>query len=339
MKLYISVLNCVSCVAVVLLHTNGIFWSHPSGELWISANFIETYFYWAVPIFFMISGATLMDYRERYTTAEFYKNRIKKTVVPFVFWSLISGMFMAYISEVPMDWNIIHIIDNTFNTRYFSIYWFFIPLFAIYISFPIISFAAENIQLMTFFALIGSIVVFTLPLLCELFHITMNKDVVPPVVSGYMVYIFLGYILDKVTLDKKKRWSIYIVGIIGWFIHFEGTSMLSTGAEINTMFKGYTNFLCLLQSVAIFVLFKYMDYKKIFGRFYHIVSDMIFKCAKCTFGVYLLHYFFVIGLPKEFNIDGRRLIWRVGGGILIFLICALFTHFAKKNQIIRKVLP
>ena len=73
-----------------------------------------------------------------------------------------------------------------------------------------------------------------------------------------------------------------------------------------------------------------MDYKKIFGRFYHIVSDMIFKCAKCTFGVYLLHYFFVIGLPKEFNIDGRRLIWRVGGGILIFLICALFTHFAKK---------
>lgn len=49
--------------------------------------------------------------------------------------------------------------------------------------------------------------------------------------------------------------------------------------------------------------------------------------------------FFVIGLPKEFNIDGRRLIWRVGGGILIFLICALFTHFAKKNQIIRKVLP
>ena len=77
MKLYISVLNCVSCVAVVLLHTNGIFWSHPSGELWISANFIETYFYWAVPIFFMISGATLMDYRERYTTAEFYKNRIK----------------------------------------------------------------------------------------------------------------------------------------------------------------------------------------------------------------------------------------------------------------------
>lgn len=194
MKLYISVLNCVSCVAVVLLHTNGIFWSHPSGELWISANFIETYFYWAVPIFFMISGATLMDYRERYTTAEFYKNRIKKTVVPFVFWSLISGMFMAYISEVPMDWNIIHIIDNTFNTRYFSIYWFFIPLFAIYISFPIISFAAENIQLMTFFALIGSIVVFTLPLLCELFHITMNKDVVPPVVSGYMVYISWLYI-------------------------------------------------------------------------------------------------------------------------------------------------
>lgn len=42
-KLYISVLNVVSCYSVVALHTNGVFWSRPHGRLWITSNFIETF--------------------------------------------------------------------------------------------------------------------------------------------------------------------------------------------------------------------------------------------------------------------------------------------------------
>lgn len=340
MKLYISILNCVACFAVIMLHANGIFWSHPTGKLWISANFIETFFYWAVPIFFMISGATLMNYRERYTTKDFIKKRILKTVIPFVFWSIMAGIFMAHISNTQMDWNVIHVIDNIFNTRYFTIYWFFIPLFAIYMSLPIFSLLINNMQFLIAFAIVGSGMEFILPLVCDLIHVTMNRDVIPPVVSGYMVYILLGYILDQVTIEKKKRQIIYILGVIGWFIHFEGTNILSMGvAEINTTFKGYTRLPCLLQSIAVFIFFKYIDYKKLFGSFYHIISNIVFKCASCTFGVYLLHFFLIIGLPIKFSIDSRRILWRVGGAVFIFLTCSIITYCAKKSSIIRRVLP
>ena len=117
MELYISLLNCIACLGVILLHANGIFWSHPTGLLWTSSNFIETFFYWPVPIFFMISGATLMNYRESYYTILFLKNRIKKTVVPCLFWSVVAGIFIAYVTETPLDLNFIHIVDNNFNTR------------------------------------------------------------------------------------------------------------------------------------------------------------------------------------------------------------------------------
>ena len=50
--LYINVLTVISCVGVVFLHANGIFWAHPTGMRWITANLIETFFYYAVPIFF-----------------------------------------------------------------------------------------------------------------------------------------------------------------------------------------------------------------------------------------------------------------------------------------------
>lgn len=49
----------------------------------------ETVFYFVVPIFFMISGATLMDYRDRYNTKDFFIKRGLCTFIPFIVWSLI----------------------------------------------------------------------------------------------------------------------------------------------------------------------------------------------------------------------------------------------------------
>ena len=73
---YIDTLTILSCIAVVYLHANGIFWTHPSGRLWLTSNVIESFFYFAVPVFFMISGATLLEYRQRYSTLTFIKSQI-----------------------------------------------------------------------------------------------------------------------------------------------------------------------------------------------------------------------------------------------------------------------
>ena len=83
---YISLLNVVCAIAVVILHTNGVtFWKFNNNGIWAISNLIECIFYFAVPIFFMITGITLIDYRDRYSTKEFFKKRVKKTVIPFIF--------------------------------------------------------------------------------------------------------------------------------------------------------------------------------------------------------------------------------------------------------------
>lgn len=43
-KEYIDILNVISCLAVVLLHTNNAFWRFSYDSYWISANFIECIF-------------------------------------------------------------------------------------------------------------------------------------------------------------------------------------------------------------------------------------------------------------------------------------------------------
>ena len=61
---YISFLSVFASLAVVFLHVNACFWNFSKDFYWITANLIESVFYFAVPIFFMITGATLLDYRE-----------------------------------------------------------------------------------------------------------------------------------------------------------------------------------------------------------------------------------------------------------------------------------
>lgn len=81
----IMLMNVLSMLAVVYLHANNCFWTFSTERYWKSANIIEAGLYYAVPCFFMISGANLMDYRKRYDTKTFLVKRTKKTIIPYIF--------------------------------------------------------------------------------------------------------------------------------------------------------------------------------------------------------------------------------------------------------------
>lgn len=72
---YISLASVISAIAVVFLHTNEVFWQFSMERYWFTANIIESVFYFAVPIFFMISGAMLIDYKNKYDTKTFFIKR------------------------------------------------------------------------------------------------------------------------------------------------------------------------------------------------------------------------------------------------------------------------
>ena len=88
---YITFVIVVSAFAVLTLHTNNCFWFYTGKEdFWFSANIIECVFYFAVPLFFMVSGITLMDFFDRYSMKRFFARRFMKTMLPFLVWSLVA---------------------------------------------------------------------------------------------------------------------------------------------------------------------------------------------------------------------------------------------------------
>ncbi len=339
--LYFSILNIVACFGVIMLHCNSAaFWGFEKSKTWISGNLIETLFYFPVPIFFMLSGATLLNYRKRYSTKAFLAKRFQKTLIPFLFWSIIA-LFYSILVSGATDWNPLHIVSNILNTRYMGIYWFFIALFAIYLSMPVLSAIEDKLKMKVYgYAIvIGLIFVSILPLACNLLHIEYNFELVPPVVGGYVIFILLGYYLSKIDLSKKQRMIIYLAGLLGLIVHFVGSWYLSyRHNELSMTFKGYNNLPSVLYAVAVFVWFKYCNYDKITSRFPKF-EQLVNQLASLTFGIYLIHGFVVYGLPQLTGLDTRWWVWRTFGAIAVFGCCALMTWILKKIPILKRLVP
>ena len=245
-KDYISFLNVVSTLAVVFLHTNGCFWQFSNSRYWLTANIIESIFYFAVPLFFMISGVTLINYHKKYDTRTFFKKRFMKTVLPFLVWSIIALLYRIYYSKTIMlsQLNFKFVFNGIFGTSFLSIYWFFIPLFIIYLIIPILSAIDEKKQDKVFWYIIivSFILNSALPLINNIFKLDLNLPIKLIVGTEYVMYVLLGYLLDKKELSKKNKIIIYILGLIGLLVHIIMTYNLSIEAnKIITLYKGYNN--------------------------------------------------------------------------------------------------
>lgn len=84
---YISELSVISTICVVYMHLCGFHGMIPQYNFeWILSLFIEKVCFFAVPVFFMITGATLIDYPKRYNLKTYVKKRINKTVIPWLAW-------------------------------------------------------------------------------------------------------------------------------------------------------------------------------------------------------------------------------------------------------------
>lgn len=91
----------------------------------------------------MISGATLIDYNKRYDLNTYFKKRIHKTFIPYIIWSILGLIFqIIYLKSIKLSQvNFKMILNGLLSTSncLVQVYWFFIPLFCIYLAIPIIS--------------------------------------------------------------------------------------------------------------------------------------------------------------------------------------------------------
>lgn len=333
---YLSTLNVISAIAVVILHTNGCFWTYSADRYWATANVLESVMYFAVPVFFMISGATLLDYRERYSTAEYFKKRALKALIPWFFWAtvgLVIALLTPVLYNVDTSWR--GIIDAYMNSRMNGTYWFFFPLFSIYLTIPVISLIPKEkrIPIFTYVAGIHLLLSTFLPFFANKLQFSYNSSIEIMTGKNYFLFIVLGYLLHHIDFKRWQRAVLYVLSLGGLLTHLLGTYVLSREAGyIVQTYKGYMAFPSIFYAVGVFVFFKYL----------HLpawVEKGVNYLAKYTFAIYLIHWYVLKIWVYYGGIDTRSMVWRLLGVIPIAAICMLIARLLRFVPGLRKVVP
>lgn len=325
-------------MAVIFLHCNGVFWEHPKGRLWITANVIEVAFYWAVPIFFMNIGITSLNYRKKYTTKEFLLRRFRKTAIPFVAWSFIGLILNMLVHNEFRILGIKELISGLINTEWVGIYWFFIPLFAVYLSIPVISSISEEkrIKIFWYMIVVGTMCNIVFPFLFSLLDITYNESMMFRVAGGYVIYVLIGYNIHHCKIKNKHIFMALIAILFGFFLQFVGTIYFTPeDGEINKLFKGSLNVPAYIMSVGVFVVGKFIGEKLTQQK----IQKMIYFLSQYTFGIYLIHIFLIGIIPHICGINTCSILWRTIGAILVFGISCFCCMIKKKISFLRWLMP
>lgn len=311
---YLSLASVIAAFAMVMLHTNGCFWQFSTERFWATANIIESVMYFAVPVFYMITGATLMDYRERYSTIEYFKKRILKAFIPYLVWSFLGYLWMG--EEI-------------------QIYWFFIPLFRIYLLIPLVSYIKKENRKRVFIPL--SIVLFLIDfLICTSEFVQEYHRTEIDKMCLYLSFVIVGYLIHKHDMSSKWRRVIYVLGIIGLMVHLIGTYVLSIEVGyVSQYWKGYGNIPCIVYSIAIFVFIKQIGQKIKNEKFVRGIEFL----SQYTFAIYLLHWYVIDQIVQMFSIDTRSIIYRVGMPLVLFVVCIAITWCIRKIPVLRRLLP
>lgn len=288
-KNYISILNVLACIGVVILHTFET--GYTSDANFVFEVLIRAIAYCAVPVFFMITGATLIDYRERYDTKTFFKKRLLKVIIPLIIWSIIYFIINFFKGKFSInDLSFKFVFEYFFLVKTNPIFWFFVVIIGIYLAIPVISLIPQESRRKAFLYIIIITFVFNQFLPDLLYHLNLNYNYdlkFPLTYSGWISFIFIGYYIDKYEIVKKHRVIIYVLGIIGFLTMVVPTIFISYHKnESCSWFDEYYDAPCVLYSASVFLFFK----SKINNN--QIVTKIMpfFNfVAPTTLGIYVLH--------------------------------------------------
>ena len=336
-KNYISILNVLACIGVVILHTFET--GYTSDANFVFEVLIRAIAYCAVPVFFMITGATLIDYRERYDTKTFFKKRLLKVIIPLIIWSIIYFIINFFKGKFSInDLSFKFVFEYFFLVKTNPIFWFFVVIIGIYLAIPVISLIPQESRRKAFSYIIIITFVFNQFLPDLLYHLNLNYNYdlkFPLTYSGWISFIFIGYYIDKYEIVKKHRVIIYVLGIIGFLTMVVPTIFISYHKnESCSWFDEYYDAPCVLYSASVFLFFK----SKINNN--QIVTKIMpfFNfVAPTTLGIYVLHiairdflrYFYT------YSYFGMNLVLTLS----ILTICFIVVKIVQKIPGLRHIFP
>ncbi|MBH5318681.1 acyltransferase family protein [Paenibacillus sp. GSMTC-2017] len=351
--IYIDILRILSIVAVIVLHITAPLLTRTndfSTTSWWIGNVLNSVCRFAVPVFFMISGAMILR-TEVKSIAEFYKKRILPLLVPLVAWSLIYGLYFQYVilkSKLGAWEFILDFGYKLLTDRNYVHLWFLYSIIAIYMTVPLISKFVKSCSEkdLRYYILLWFLVSVVYQFASQIkFRLTEQYLDFPsfniPFFEEYLGYFILGYYLFHFELTPKFKHVLFNIGIASFFLTPVLTYFVSMQkGTLDELFYGNYSITSLLTAVALFLYFKDKD-ASISRRTNDKIKIIIRAVSAASFSIYLIHLLIEMFVAKEIQVDASFLQTTVSllyNVTTVFLISFVIVKVLNLNRWVTQLL-
>jgi len=366
---WVDVLRVLACFMVVMAHCCDPFVAQFTNNSVDNMAGIATgsLMRSCVPLFAMITGFLLFPVTM--STTEFYSKRIKKIVIPLIFWSLITPfLYFAYLSffetsnpnivlsSFTLDATLTKLYIFVFNFSYDTIpLWYLYMLVGLYLVMPIFGAwlnQATQKEVKVFLMLWG--VTMILPLV-ELFaplagyggnygdkgllgECLWNPYGTFYYFSGFIGYAVLAYYLKKYPLNWTWTKTLCItipLFIAGYCITYYGFIAAGRVYADNYAYLEipwyFTGINVFMMTIPIYLIIQKIQWRE---------SQIVKRLAGLTMGIFLCHFFFVQlfydVLYPLLNVSPYLKILIIA--LTVFVLTAGIVWVLSKNKFTRKII-
>ncbi len=284
-----DLLRCLACAAVVLLHAAGatLAGESPATLRFLLLDLLDSATRWAVPVFFLLSGALLLD-PDRPFSRRGWLRRLGRMALLCLVWSLLYALWDARgAAHLDLEYLLEALILLVRGEVHYHL-WFLPALLGLYLLIPPLRALVRGASRRTLWYLVGLWAVFALalPFLCPFLPSGLGRLWLDRLglfnVGGWAGYFLLGYLLRTCACPPRRAGALYLGGALGWGVTWLGTLLLSRSAGVfqEAFFSYLTPHVC-LTAAALFLLARRLD----LGQ----KNPLWTRLSPLTLGVYLLH--------------------------------------------------
>ena len=353
-RLDLELMRVIACFFVIFNHTgeNGFFRFSlcDSGSLrfWVYLA-VSIFCKFSVPLFFMVSGALLLEREE--SLGRLWRHRIGKIALVLLAWS-----FFYYLDEVWLGWREFRLGDfaGQFLWGNWNLsFWYLYAYLAMLMTLPLLRKFAGSLTNREFVYLFSLAFVFSslLPVLQYLLwqeNHSFNSDFqLGWVCAQIFVCPLLGYFMRKRIPDfwSGRRLALLWAANLGGILVTAGLTVWKaslTGMLDENHSQSFYNLFSVLNAASVFAACTYLAgrgaalRRPLLRRLCALLQSM----GGCTLGIYLLHLFFHQRLPFMGRLwDVFRVRLGLGDMISAFLYCGVIFLMGYGVTLVLKRVP
>lgn len=295
-KVYLDLINVLAIIFVVALHVRFNYRVDYDSPGWVLENILSGTAVAAVPLFFMASGITLLNFTNRESVGTFYKKRFTKILIPLLVWGQVYLFARSWFTHTPLPTGEEILAVLLAPNKVGVTLWYLEALIGVYLVLPIFSYALrgageKKLQLAWLMAALGLLMPIVTASLQKINPQFMPEFSAP--IVGYVGFCFLGYALANTELSLPWRLVIYVLGVVGSLTHIlYGPYLTLNHHGLESLAMSYLSIPTIFWASAVFVFFKSLP----LNRLPQAAQTGLRKLSALTFGVYLIHLLIIQGL-------------------------------------------